>query len=208
MSYEIIVVDDGSSDNTYKKVKALEDGESIRVLKNGVNVGKGFSIKKGVVVAKGKYTVFIDADLEIDPIQIKKFVTALEKVDVVVASKRHPNANYEAPLIRKFLSFCFHLLVIFLAGIRVSDTQSGLKAFRTSAIKKVMKVVTVKRYAFDVEVLAVAQLLKLRVAEVPVKIKLGKLFSVKAAINMFVDLLGVTYRLRVIKWYQENLNKL
>ncbi|MEM0219744.1 MAG: glycosyltransferase [Thermoproteota archaeon] len=207
-TYEIIVVNDGSSDGTYRKAKTLEDGVRVKVVNNRVNFGKGFAVKKGVEFASGTYTIFVDADLEIDPIQIGKFLIALKKADIVIASKRHPNANYEAPYIRKFLSFCFHLLVVLLTGVKVSDTQSGLKAFRTSAIKKIMKLVVVRRYAFDVEVLAVAQLLKLKIVEVPINIKIEKLFSLKAVVNMFVDLLGITYRLRVTKWYQRKLHKM
>jgi len=66
--------------------------------------------------------------------------------------------------------------------------------------------VSVKRYAFDVELLAVARLLKLRVVELPVKIRLGSLFSARQVIRMLVDVLGITYRLRVIRWYQKNLH--
>jgi hypothetical protein len=92
-----------------------------------------------------------------------------------------------------------------VAGVRVSDTQSGFKAFRSEALAKAMSLVSVKHYAFDVELLAVAKLLKLRIVEVPVRIRLGSLFSARQVVRMLVDLLGITYRLRVIRWYQKNL---
>jgi len=71
-----------------------------------------------------------------------------------------------------------------------------------------MENVLVKRYAFDVEVLALASLLKLRVVEAPVKVKLGKGFSLKSVLQMLLDLLGITYRLRISKYYQKSLESL
>jgi hypothetical protein len=125
---------------------------------------------------------------------------------IVLASKRHPDSKVSAPLMRRFLSYGFHCLVILLTGVRVSDTQSGFKAFRREALAKIMTLVSVKRYAFDVEVLVVTKLLKLRIAELPVKIRLGSLFSARQVFRMLVDLLEITYRLRVIRWYQKNLH--
>jgi hypothetical protein len=92
-----------------------------------------------------------------------------------------------------------------VAGVRVSDTQSGFKAFRREALVKIMALVSVKRYAFAVELVVVAKLLKLRIVELPVRIRLGGLFSARQVVRMLVDLLGITYRLRVIHWYQKNL---
>lgn len=71
---------------------------------------------------------------------------------------------------------------------------------------RIMQLVSVRRYAFDVEVLTVAALLKMRIVELPVKIRVGNMFSLRHVVRMFVDLLGIAYRLRVIHWYQTNLH--
>ncbi|MEM2195386.1 MAG: glycosyltransferase [Candidatus Methanomethylicia archaeon] len=207
-SYEIIVIDDGSEDDTYKAALSLADGRRIKVLRNNINKGKGFTLKKGSLYANGEYTVFLDADMEIDPRQIFRYVSALKHVDMVIASKRHPASTYEAPLIRKILSLGFNILVKLLTGIKVSDTQTGCKAFKTEALKTIMHLIVVKRYAFDVELLIVAKLLNLKIIELPVKVKLSKRFSFKSILRMLLDLLGITYRLRVVKWYQKKIKNL
>jgi hypothetical protein len=107
---------------------------------------------------------------------------------------------------RRLLSHAFNRLVMLLTGLRVSDTQTGFKAFRREALEKIMNLVSVKHYAFDVELLVAAKLLRLRIVELPIKISLASLFSVRYVLRMFVDLLGITYRLRVIHWYQSNLH--
>jgi hypothetical protein len=98
-------------------------------------------------------------------------------------------------------------MVRFLTGVPLKDTQSGLKAMRKSAFIDVFPRLAVKRYAFDVELLAVANLYGLEVVEMPVNIKLDAAFKPKEMVHMFIDLLGIAYRLRVIHWYQRQLPK-
>jgi hypothetical protein len=88
-------------------------------------------------------------------------------------------------------------------GFAISDTQSGFKAFRCEALDSVMSLVSAEHYAFDVALLLAAEL---RIIELPIKIHLSSLFSVRYVFRMFVYLLGITYRLRVIHWYQKNLH--
>jgi len=89
-----------------------------------------------------------------------------------------------------------------LTGLKVSDTQSGIKAVKREAFYEVFRRLSVKRYAFDVELLVLAKLFSMKVVELPVKLKLPKLFSFREAWCMLSDLLGIAYRLRVKKWYQ------
>ena len=203
--YEIIVVDDGSTDATRREARRAAGNPHVNVVGYPQNRGKGFAIKHGIKDATGDVVVFMDSDADVKPDLIEQYVTLLRDYDIALASKRHPDSKLSAPLPRRFLSHGFHCLVMLLTGVRVSDTQSGFKAFRREALAKIMSVVSVKRYAFDVELLAVAKLLKLRVVELPVKIRLGSLFSARQVVRMLVDLLGITYRLRVIHWYQKNL---
>ncbi len=89
--------------------------------------------------------------------------------------------------------------------MRLSDTQTGLKAIRREAFANVFPRLSVKRYAFDVEMLALANLLGLKLVELPIDIRVRKLFSFQEVWRMFLDLLGITYRLRVSRWYQRVL---
>jgi hypothetical protein len=89
-----------------------------------------------------------------------------------------------------------------LVGVRVSDTQAGLKAFRRVALDSVFRMQLVKAYAFDVEVLALAAMLKMRVMELPVKMEIKGHIGLRSVLRMFLDLLGIAYRLRVTRQYQ------
>jgi glycosyltransferase involved in cell wall biosynthesis len=203
--YEIIVVDDGSTDATRVEARRAACNPHVSVVGYPHNQGKGFAIKHGLKHAKGDLVVFMDSDADVKPDRIDQYVAILKNNDIAIASKRHPDSRFKAPILRKFLSVGFHILVMLLTGVTVSDTQSGFKAFRREALVKIIDSICVKRYAFDVELLAVASLLKMRIVELPIKIQLGSLFSARQVVRMLVDLLGITYRLRVIHWYQKNL---
>jgi dolichol-phosphate mannosyltransferase len=203
LPYEIVVVDDGSLDGTLAKATryAKRNGH-VKVISYAKNIGKGHAVKTGFMEATGDVVVFADSDMEIDLETISKYLEALEHGDIVIASKRHSDSRVEAPLSRKILSISFNGLVRLLTGVPLKDTQSGLKAMKKSAFLDIFPRLAVKRYAFDVELLAVAHLYGLRVVEMPVCIKMGASFSARQVGKMFVDLLGIAYRLRVIHWYQ------
>ena len=205
LSYELIIVDDGSRDTTRRKaLNFSQNNSNLKVVGYDVNMGKGNAIRQGFSQACGDAVVFLDSDLDIAPSQISWYVRALKHGDLVVASKRHPQSIVEVPFLRRFLSYGFNVLVKLLTGLRVRDTQTGLKAVRRKALEPVFRVLTVCRFAFDVELLTVANLNNLKIIELPVKIRLTKmLFSPFEMWKMFVDLLGIAYRLRVIKWYQQ-----
>jgi glycosyltransferase involved in cell wall biosynthesis len=204
--YEIIVVNDGSKDATRAVLESLCDSR-LKIVNHKENLGKGAAIKTGVKYANGVYTILLDADGDIDIKNINLYLCALREYDIVVGSKRHPRSTYQAPLLRKILSLGYNILVRILLGIRVRDTQTGFKAFKTEYLKLIMKVIIVKRYSWDAEMLAVANLLKLRIAEIPVYIKQEKLFRIKDVLRMLLEILGITYRLRIIRWYQKNIWK-
>jgi glycosyltransferase involved in cell wall biosynthesis len=204
--YELIVVDDGSMDGTAKKAtKYAKRNGHIRVLSYEKNSGKGHAVKSGFLHAQSDIVVFMDGDLEVEPEQIGLYVKALEHADIVIGSKWLPQSKVKIPLIRRILSHGFNIVVKLLVGIRFSDTQTGLKAVKKRGLEKVFSKLTVKRYAFDVELLAVANLLGLRIVELPVKIRLNGHISFKEMWKMLIDVLGIAYRLRVKKWYQARI---
>jgi len=205
-SYEIVVVDDGSIDDTYGIVKSISlANKSVVALRCPVNSGKGSAVKLAAQYVKGNAVVVIDADMEIDPSSLKEYVAVLDRFDICVASKRHPQSSYDAPVMRKFLSVSFNKFIRLTTGITLADSQTGFKAMRGEHFRRILSVISVKRYAYDVEILAVAQLLGLKVAESPVRIVQTSQFSKKAIMYMCIDVLGVVYRLRVLRWYQKNL---
>lgn len=209
LDYDLIVVNDGSTDLTFKTVagEAAKYGGRVRVVGyDPPNRGKGHALRCGAMYARGDYVVFMDSDLDIGSSNLVTYLKSFQDADLIIASKRHPRSRVEQPFSRRVLSLCFHFLVRLLTGVRVSDTQAGLKGFRSESLKKIIPLLSVKKYAFDVEVLVVARLLKMKIVELPVTVHMDAGFSVRHIARMVVDLLGITYRLRIKHWYQKNLN--
>lgn len=206
LRYEVVVVDDGSVDKTrVRAVRYASRNGHVRVIGYDRNVGKGFAVREGFLHANGDAVVFVDSDLEVDLGRVESYVKALERGDIVIASKWHPDSVVDMPFVRRFLGVGFHVFVRLLTGVKLRDTQSGLKALRKRAFVDIFPRLAVKRYAFDVELLALANLYGLRVVEMPVSIRMKGLFSLRDVGRMFVDLLGIAYRLRVTRWYQRSL---
>lgn len=205
--YEVVVVDDGSVDDTRLRASsyAARNGH-VRVVGYSANVGKGFAVKTGFWKTVGDAVVFVDGDLDVDVDQVERYVEALRRGDIVVGSKWHCDSVVEMFFVRRLLSHGFNVLARLLTGVRVRDTQTGIKAVRREAFCEVFRRVSVKQYAFDVELLVLARLFGLRVVELPVKLKLNKLFSFREVWRMFLDLLGIAYRLRVKRWYQRGVS--
>lgn len=173
----------------------------MKTLTNHRNIGKGYALIRGSWSAEGHSIIFLDGDRDISSTQIKYFVKALQKGDLVIASKWHPQSSVSIPLIRKVLSRTFNLLVRILTGVKLSDTQTGLKAIRKEALEKISKKICVKRYAFDVELLMLARLYDLKIIELPIKIRMSGIFRLKEIWHMFIDLLAISYRLRILRYY-------
>ncbi|RLG82779.1 MAG: glycosyltransferase family 2 protein [Thermoprotei archaeon] len=204
-SYEIVVVDDGSPDDTYSQALTASRNPTVRVFRLPRNMGKGFALLYGFRKSRGDIVVFFDGDLDIDPRQIHLLVNTLRSngVDIAITSKWHPQSRTIATPLRKFLSRAFYALTRLFLGLRVSDTQTGAKAFRRDVLEDIARHLTVKRYAFDVELLTAATARRYRIAEVPAlwRIKLTSRFKTREIIKMLIDLMAVTYRHRVKRQY-------
>jgi glycosyltransferase involved in cell wall biosynthesis len=203
LPYEIVVVDDGSKDKTLLKAIAYaKRNDHVRVVSYNKNLGKGHAIKTGFMQATGEVVIFTDSDRDIDLGTVSRYVEALRHGDIAIASKWHPESVVEMPILRRILSHSFNIFVRLLIGTKLRDTQAGLKAIKKSTFKDIFPRLVVKRYAFDVELLAVANLYGLKVVEMPVVLHMKALFSIREVWRMFVDLLGIAYRLRVLRSYQ------
>src|SRR3989338_1081775 len=189
---EIIVVDDGSKDDTIKVARAaMKDAKNSVLLENKKNMGKGCSVKRGMLKAKGDLLLFSDADLSTPIDELRKLIVYAGKYDVIIASRALPGSNIvvRQPKARELLGKIFNLLVrIFLVG-GVRDTQCGFKLFTKKAAGIIFKRQTINDFAFDVELLYIAKKHGLKIKEVPVswfnsrntKLKVGidsiKMFS-------------------------------
>ncbi|MEM3377946.1 MAG: glycosyltransferase [Candidatus Bathyarchaeia archaeon] len=201
--YEIVVVDDGSIDDTrLKAVRYAGRNSHVHVVGYGSNEGKGFAIKTGFWMCKGKFVVFVDSDSDISYDVVLRYIEALKQADIAIGSKWHKDSVVDVSLMRKLFSFCFNRMVRLLTGLKVSDTQCGIKAVRREAFVEVFRHLCVKRYAFDVELLFLAKLYGLRIVELPVKLTLKSRFSFREVWHMFLDLLGIAYRLKVKRRYE------
>jgi dolichol-phosphate mannosyltransferase len=197
---QIIVVDDGSVDHTKKEAQST----SVEVVSYQPNMGKGFALKRGTEFAKGDVVVWMDAGSEIEVKDLSRYVRELGRADLAIGSKHHPESHVEAPAMRRFLSYGFHLVVRLLTGVQAKDTQVGLKVGRREAMQRVVRFMAVDRYAFDVEFLAIAGMLKLRVVELPVTMRLNKGFRVREMVRMALDVLWVAYNLRISGRYRKD----
>ncbi len=208
--FEIIVVVDGSKDSTYIKAKNFtKNKQNAKTYILKTNQGKGHAVRYGFTKAKGDLIAFIDAGREINPSGISLAIEHLNwyQADIIIGSKRHPASQINYPLERRILSWGYHKLVRLLFGLKLSDTQAGLKLFKKNVLKKVLPKLVVKSYAFDIEMLAVAHSLGFnKIFETPIKLefKAGQLTSaatLKTIFNMLYETIAVFYRLRILHYY-------
>lgn len=202
---EVIVVCDGSSDDTYQQALSCKHPE-VTVLGYKRNMGKGHAVKYGVARCSGEIVMLLDADMEIHPKHIRPMLSSMRehKADVVIGSKRHPFSEVDYPLQRRLLSWGYQRLTNLFFRIDVRDTQVGLKAFRREVIEQASMRMVGKRFAFDLEMLVIAHHLGFRrIEEFPVKIEhaFGSSIGIRAVRDTLIDTLGILYRERVLKYY-------
>lgn len=210
LAWEIIVVVDGQVDKTYKKAKKLASSK-IKIYQLKQNQGKGHAVRFGMKKTRGDYVAFLDAGMEIDPNGLSMLLEHLEwyDADVIVGSKRHLVSQVNYPLERKILSLGFYWLVHFLFGFKVKDTQAGIKIFKRKVLEKVLPVLLVKSYAFDIELLSVAHRFGFkRIYEAPIKLdfKFGSLTraaTLRTIWKMLVDTAAIFYRLKILRYYDK-----
>jgi glycosyltransferase involved in cell wall biosynthesis len=208
-AYEIIVVDDGSGDWSFEEAKAAAKGKGhITVKRLEMNQGKGWALKEAFRIARGRWLVFLDSDLDIDPSQIELFfkIQAETLADVVIGSKRHPLSKLNYPLKRRIVSAGYFFLVKLLFRLPLRDTQTGLKLFHRDVLKAVFPKVLVKRYAFDLELLVLAHHLGFSIVEAPVIVEYRGKFGhigLRSVFNIWWDTMAVFYRLRIKRYYDK-----
>ncbi|OGO23514.1 MAG: hypothetical protein A2144_00105 [Chloroflexi bacterium RBG_16_50_9] len=204
-SFEIILVDDGSKDNTLEKARCLADHHSrVKVCNYRRNRGKGYALKHGFEYTKGDPVIFLDADYDLPPHQLGKFIenTRKNNFDILVGSKNHPLSQVKVTFCRKCLSKCYNLYVKQLFGLGVSDTQVGLKLFRRKVLEQVFPKLLLKSYAFDVELLASAKRQGYKICEAPVELNCtSNRIVIRGVWRMFWDTITTYYRMNIRHYY-------
>jgi glycosyltransferase involved in cell wall biosynthesis len=206
---ELIVVDDGSSDNTVEIVeKFISDfaaiGAELRVLHNPGNRGKGYSVRHGMLSATGEIVLFTDADLSSPISEASKLIDPIAAGDCDVAfgsrALAYEKIKVHQSYIRELIGRTFNLMTRIVTGLPFSDTQCGFKAFRRGAVRPVFTRQLIEGFGFDVEVLFIARKLGFKLLEVPVEwshvegTKVGLLSGLRAFLEVLVvrtnDIMG------------------
>ncbi len=205
---EVIVVSDGSIDETAEQLLAARGEAGFRVIHYDRNLGKGYAVKAGALASQGEWVALIDADLDLDPASVPLYleVARREDLDFAIGSKRHPDSVVHYPRSRRIASWWYQQLNRLLFRLDVRDTQVGLKVFHRRVVDEVVPLLLVKQFAFDVELLAVAAALGFdRVKELPVRLEYrftGSALGSIAVLRALWDTAAVFYRLRVLRTYQ------
>lgn len=204
--YEVVVVSDGNTDATVREALRVESSK-VKVFHYPMNIGKGFALSCGVDQSAGRLVTFIDADMELDPANIRGFIDLMESsdCDAVIGSKRHPLSRVSYPKFRRFQSAIYQLAVRILFNLDVRDTQTGLKLFRRQVLHEALPLLAIKRFAFDLELLVVArQLGYVKIQEAPISLdyQFESTVNLGSAWRVLWDTAAIFYRLRILRYYQ------
>ncbi|MBP5209776.1 MAG: glycosyltransferase family 2 protein [Clostridia bacterium] len=197
--YEILFVSDGSPDGTWDEIRALTDPHVVP-LGYPDNRGKGHAVRYGMLRARGEFCVFCDCDLAYGIEAVVELFSRLASGEpVCVASRRiHPEGYVGYSRFRRFLSGGYYRMLRLLTGIRASDSQSGLKGFSAEAARRIFSLCSVDGFAFDLEVLMLADRMGFPVSEMPAKIEQNSDSSIRLrdVFRMTRDVLRIKKRIK------------
>jgi len=198
---EILVVDDGSTDQT--RAIARQASPLVKVLLNETNIGKGASVRKGVLEASGDLIIFMDADMSVPSTFIAPMISLLRQgSDMVIGSRRTSGAAIvvHQPWLREKLGQVFNMFIRSLMLSSFSDTQCGFKGFRRAAAREIFTRQRTTKFAFDIELVHIAQKRGLSIMELPVKWYNSPETKVKPVIDPFLMLVDLI-KIRFFSWF-------
>ena len=166
---EVVVVLDGTPDNTLDAVKKYENKLSnLKIIDRKENKGKGYTVKEGMLAAKGKFLLFTDADNATPIDQVDKLLKYSEGFDVIIGSRYTKGSKLAVPqgIVRKIGGRVLNFVIQTLAVPGIIDTQCGFKLFTNEAGKKIFEKMTFDRFSFDIEILAIGKKLGYKIKEV------------------------------------------
>ena len=193
---EIIVVENGSSDQTFEIAQEFAAGmQNVQILRSEQR-GKGLAIQRGVMAANGEYVFMCDADLSMPVEEISKFIPPqLKNLDIAIASREAPGSiRYNEPYYRHFTGRVFNTLIRLLVLPGLQDTQCGFKCIRAQVARDIFPYQTLTGWAFDVELLYIARLHGYQIVEIPIGWYFNadsKISVIRDSLRMFLDLLRI-----------------
>jgi glycosyltransferase involved in cell wall biosynthesis len=200
---EILVVDDGSKDKTAELATAALSGRRGRVLQNGENRGKGYSVRHGILEAQGRFVLLTDADLSTPITEHAKLAAAIrdEDLDVAIGSRALPTSDIQVrqAWLRQTMGRTFNRIIRVATGLPYHDTQCGFKLMDRERVRPIVDKMVVDRFAFDVELLFLCRRFGLSVKEVPVvwrNASGSKVSMVVDPVKMLLDVSRVRWRFR------------
>lgn len=209
VGYELIAVSDGSTDASPNilaglGVSAVKDVYHLR------RHGKGAALRTGLMLGKGDYLGFIDADGDIDPNALASFISILQAYhpDIILGSKRHPMSQVTYPPLRRAYSALYQLLIRALFDLSVRDTQTGIKLAKREVIERALPLMVEKRFAFDLELFVVARRLGYKnffEAPVVIRERFSSTVNLVAVARTLLETLAIFYRERVLHFYDRNV---
>ena len=205
--FEIIVAEDGSTDNTIEIVKDFQKQDKrIKLISFKKRMGKGAAITNAILTAQKKYVGFMDADMAADAYEFRRLLEKISECDVVIGSRflRDGLEPIKRPAYRALFSNLYSNFFRILFKISIYDPQCGFKLFRREAVYKIFKEIHTTGFAFDSEVVVKAYILGLRVKEVPINWShdaASKISVVQQLKEMSQDLLSVWYEAHMM-WLQ------
>jgi len=201
--WELIFVDDGSKDGCGDVIKeASEKDERIRLEGYEVNRGKGYAVKTGVLASKGDLVIFTDCDNAYGEETIGRAVEQMTSTgtDMLIGSRNLTNDGYkEYTFIRRLASKAYIKIICIFAGFKLSDSQCGFKGFKGEVGRKLFKYSEVERFAFDLEIILLAQKAGYSISEMPVKVinhRESKVSLARDAIKVLSDLRKMKKRIK------------
>jgi dolichyl-phosphate beta-glucosyltransferase len=201
--FEIIVVDDGSTDETAKEAKNAIHDERLRVIVLEKNRGKGYAVRTGGLHAKFEYVLFSDADLSTPIEEVENLEKYASPRSLVIASRGLQQSRLEVrqPFYRETMGRIFNLIVRLLLVPDIADTQCGFKLFGREVVKEIFPRTTIDRFAFDVEIIYLARKLGFDVVEVPVRWRndsRSRVHPIRDSMQMLADVGKVFARERIL----------
>jgi glycosyltransferase involved in cell wall biosynthesis len=196
---EVIVVDDGSSDDTAKLVEErLSYVPNLRLVSNGRNRGKGYSVRHGMLEAHGHIALFTDADLSAPIEEADKLLSSLNHAEIAIGSRALDRSliSVHQSRFRELAGSMFNCIVRLMTGVKFRDTQCGFKAFIREPAKVVFEQQRVEGFGFDPEILFLARRHGLCVVEIPVRWAHDPATRVRVfrdSLRMFIDLLRIRW---------------